>query len=138
VYNKQHPDSQLPSPDESVDSKNRTLKRNQYSIDLNESLTSHDPKSLTKCCETLAFLVRDAAHITPHNFESCVHTIRTFVEASLNGGNVHCFQNELRFQLNRIKCYLSIISNPKQVYFDRYILTLLNVIMSINVFQVIH
>ncbi len=39
-----------------------------------------------KASETLAFLVRDAAHVTPANFEACVHTVRLFVEASLNGG----------------------------------------------------
>lgn len=41
-----------------------------------------DPKSLVKSCETLSFLVRDAAHITPDNFTLCVGTIRSFVEAS--------------------------------------------------------
>ncbi len=59
---------------------------NQYSIVLNDDLNPHDPRALTKCCETLAFVVRDVAHVTPHNFESCVHAIRVFVEASLNGG----------------------------------------------------
>ena len=64
----------------------RQIPINQYNIALNEELCYHDAKSLIKCCETLAFLVRDAAHITPHNFESCVHAIRTFVEANVNGG----------------------------------------------------
>lgn len=69
---------------------------NQYSIELSDEcnggsaisrmVATHDMRSLIKCCETLAFLVRDAAHITPHNFTSCVHTIRTFVEASVDGG----------------------------------------------------
>ena len=59
---------------------------NQYTIALNEELKHHDMRALVKSCETLAFLVRDAAHVTPHNFESCVHLIRTFVEGSLNGG----------------------------------------------------
>ncbi|KAK0051833.1 Golgi-specific brefeldin A-resistance guanine nucleotide exchange factor 1 [Biomphalaria pfeifferi] len=59
---------------------------NQYSIDLNENLLYPDSKSLLKSAETLTFLVRDAAHVTPHNFESCVHCIRTFVEAGVNGG----------------------------------------------------
>ncbi|KAK2190133.1 hypothetical protein NP493_86g03005 [Ridgeia piscesae] len=63
----------------------RQIPINQYNIALNEELCYHDAKSLIKCCETLAFLVRDAAHITPHNFESCVHAIRTFVEANVNG-----------------------------------------------------
>lgn len=51
-----------------------------------EELRHHDTRSLLKASETLAFLVRDAAHVTPANFEACVHTVRLFVEASLNGG----------------------------------------------------
>ncbi|XP_033108209.1 Golgi-specific brefeldin A-resistance guanine nucleotide exchange factor 1-like [Anneissia japonica] len=58
---------------------------NQYEISLNVELRHHDTRSLLKCCEILAFLVRDAAHVTPDNFESCVHCIRTFVEATVNG-----------------------------------------------------
>lgn len=42
---------------------------------------SPDSKSLMKSCETLSFLVRDAAHITPDNFTICVQAIRSFVEA---------------------------------------------------------
>ncbi|XP_056018280.1 Golgi-specific brefeldin A-resistance guanine nucleotide exchange factor 1-like isoform X3 [Ostrea edulis] len=59
---------------------------NQYSIELSEDLHYCDSKALLKSSETLAFLVRDAAHVTPLNFESCVHSIRAFVEASVNGG----------------------------------------------------
>ena len=47
---------------------------------------AHDPMAFVKSCESLAFLVRDVAHITPENFECAVQCIRTFVEASLNGG----------------------------------------------------
>ncbi len=64
-------------------------KGNQYSITLDGEVKQHDTRALMKACETLAFLVRDAAHVTPHNFESCVHAIRTFVEASVHGGNCH-------------------------------------------------
>ncbi|XP_052766160.1 Golgi-specific brefeldin A-resistance guanine nucleotide exchange factor 1-like isoform X2 [Mya arenaria] len=60
---------------------------NQYSIELNEPVHFCDSKSLLKSSETLSFLVRDAAHVTPLNFESCVHAIRAFAEASLNGGH---------------------------------------------------
>ncbi|XP_061819811.1 Golgi-specific brefeldin A-resistance guanine nucleotide exchange factor 1 isoform X3 [Nerophis lumbriciformis] len=59
---------------------------NQYSLTLGQDLGQHDTKSLIKCVETLSFIVRDAAHITPDNFELCVRAIRVFVEASLNGG----------------------------------------------------
>ena len=49
-------------------------------------LLSHSSFALVKCWDSLAFIVRNVAHITPYNFESCVKCIRTFVEASLNGG----------------------------------------------------
>ena len=53
----------------------------------------HDPLAFVKACESLAFLVRDVAHITPENFESAVQCIRTFVEASLNSGR-HTERND--------------------------------------------
>lgn len=59
---------------------------NQYSLAVGLDLGPHDTKSLLKCVESLSFIVRDAAHITPDNFELCVKTLRIFVEASLNGG----------------------------------------------------
>ncbi|XP_062374882.1 Golgi-specific brefeldin A-resistance guanine nucleotide exchange factor 1 isoform X2 [Sardina pilchardus] len=59
---------------------------NQYSLTLGQDMGLHDTKSLIKCTESLSFIVRDAAHVTPENFELCVKTIRVFVEASLNGG----------------------------------------------------
>jgi brefeldin A-resistance guanine nucleotide exchange factor 1 len=60
---------------------------NQFSIVHDRELLHHDPFGLVKCCESLAFLIRDVAHITPYNFENCVRCIRTFVEASLNGND---------------------------------------------------
>ncbi|NWH78749.1 GBF1 factor, partial [Piaya cayana] len=59
---------------------------NQYSLTVGLDLGPHDTKSLMKSVESLSFIVRDAAHVTPENFELCVKTIRIFVEASLNGG----------------------------------------------------
>ncbi|XP_030308771.1 Golgi-specific brefeldin A-resistance guanine nucleotide exchange factor 1 isoform X3 [Calypte anna] len=59
---------------------------NQYSLTVGLDLGPHDTKSLMKCVESLSFIVRDAAHVTPENFQLCVKTIRIFVEASLNGG----------------------------------------------------
>ncbi|RZC32907.1 Sec7 domain containing protein [Asbolus verrucosus] len=67
----------------------RTVPPSQYSLALERNLGPHDPSSLIKCCESLAFLVRDVAHITPYNFDDCVHCIRTFVEASLHGSRRH-------------------------------------------------
>lgn len=52
-------------------------------------LMRHSTFALVKCWDSLAFIVRNVAHITPYNFESCVKCIRTFVEASLNGGNLN-------------------------------------------------
>lgn len=52
-------------------------------------LMRHSTFALVKCCDSLSFIVRNVAHITPENFESCVKCIRTFVEASLNGGNLN-------------------------------------------------
>lgn len=56
---------------------------NQYKIDLNEKLSQHDRRALIKSCETLSFLVRDAAHVTQENLEYCIHCIRTFIEATV-------------------------------------------------------
>ena len=71
---------------------------NQYKIDLDdEGLGLHDKKAFAKCCETLTFLIRDMAHITLQNFESCIHCLRTFVEACVVGGEFHYhfdFQNK--------------------------------------------
>lgn len=59
---------------------------NQYKIDLDDiGLDQHDKKAFAKCCETLNFLVRDMAHVTFINFESCIHCLRTFVEACVQG-----------------------------------------------------
>lgn len=52
-------------------------------------LMRHSIFALVKCWDSLAFIVRNVAHITPYNFESCVKCIRTFVEASLNSGNLN-------------------------------------------------
>ncbi|XP_022089573.1 Golgi-specific brefeldin A-resistance guanine nucleotide exchange factor 1-like [Acanthaster planci] len=69
-------------------SKGVSKPQNQFEIALDQTLSHHDTKALMKCCESLAFLVRDAAHVTPANFESCVHAIRSFVEATVNGGKL--------------------------------------------------
>ncbi|XP_075169478.1 sec7 domain-containing protein garz [Haematobia irritans] len=52
----------------------------------NCKLLDHMPFALFKCWDSLAFIVRNVAHITPYNFESCVRCIRTFVEACRDGG----------------------------------------------------
>ncbi|XP_076161643.1 sec7 domain-containing protein garz isoform X2 [Ptiloglossa arizonensis] len=52
-------------------------------IILDRDLQSHDPAAFAKCCESLTFLVRDVAHVTPFNFELCIRCVRTFAEAVL-------------------------------------------------------
>ncbi|XP_031833133.2 sec7 domain-containing protein garz [Nomia melanderi] len=52
-------------------------------IILDRDLQQHDPAALIKCCESLTFLVRDVAHVTPFNFELCIRCVRTFAEAVL-------------------------------------------------------
>ena len=56
-----------------------------YSIVHPRKIVMHDSVSFLKCCESLSFLIRDVAHITPENFHTCVAAIRTFVEASYRG-----------------------------------------------------
>ncbi|CAN7991432.1 unnamed protein product, partial [Ixodes pacificus] len=65
----------------------RSAPVNQFSISLACELLPHDPLALAKCCECLALLVRDLAHITPSNLRGCIQCIRVFVEASLHGGH---------------------------------------------------
>lgn len=90
--------SQLPGPEASANSGGGWIlvgkegdiqplpqRDSQTNVNFEQELLFHDPFALVKCCESLAFIVRDVAHITPFNFEYCVHCIRTFVEASLNG-----------------------------------------------------
>uniref|UniRef100_A0A1A9WV30 SEC7 domain-containing protein n=1 Tax=Glossina brevipalpis TaxID=37001 RepID=A0A1A9WV30_9MUSC len=60
----------------------------------NCKLLEHSPHALFKCWDTLAFIVRNVAHITPYNFESCVRCIRTFVEACRDGGYKQRQRNE--------------------------------------------
>lgn len=50
-------------------------------------LMNHSTFALVKCWDSLTFIVRNVAHITPYNFENCVKCIRTFVEAALHGRN---------------------------------------------------
>lgn len=59
---------------------------NQYELTVGVELNKHDSKSFVKSCQTLAFLIRDNAHVTKENYLQCVHAIRVFSEASLNGG----------------------------------------------------
>ena len=59
---------------------------NQYELTVGIKLNKHDSKSFVKSCQSLAFLIRDNAHVTKENYLQCVHAIRIFSEASLDGG----------------------------------------------------
>ncbi|XP_024884450.1 Golgi-specific brefeldin A-resistance guanine nucleotide exchange factor 1 isoform X2 [Temnothorax curvispinosus] len=52
-------------------------------IVLARDLQPHDSAAFVKCCDSLNFLVRDMAHVTPFNFDLCVNCVRTFAEAVL-------------------------------------------------------
>ena len=61
---------------------------NQFTLTYHVEVGPHDQKALIRSGDSLAFLVRDTAHVTPANFEICVDAIRAFVEASMNGVNI--------------------------------------------------
>ena len=60
---------------------------NQFTLTYHVEVGPHDQRALIRSVDSLAFLVRDTAHVTPANFEICVDAIRAFVEASMNGVN---------------------------------------------------
>ena len=66
---------------------------NQYDLKLNEKINKHDSKSFVKSCQTMAFLIHDGAHVSTENFLQCIHAVRIFAEASVNGG-AGCRLNE--------------------------------------------
>jgi hypothetical protein len=45
---------------------------NKFSIVHPRSIVMHDSLAFLKSCESMAFLIRDVAHITPLNFGRCV------------------------------------------------------------------
>uniref|UniRef100_A0AC35FHM7 SEC7 domain-containing protein n=1 Tax=Panagrolaimus sp. PS1159 TaxID=55785 RepID=A0AC35FHM7_9BILA len=63
------------------------------------NISRHDTQAFLKVTETIVFLVRDAAHVTPENFESCVQCLRSMIEASLDGGkNAVVTMNEKKME----------------------------------------
>ncbi|XP_041788554.1 Golgi-specific brefeldin A-resistance guanine nucleotide exchange factor 1 [Anopheles merus] len=74
----------------------------RHSIQYHCKLLEHSPFALVKCWESLAFIVRNVAHITPYNFESCVRCIRTFVEASMGQTHQH-HQQQRDYQATKKK-----------------------------------
>lgn len=72
--------------EQSDDQRNSEKSQTTSSIVYGCKLMPHSPVALVKCWDSLAFIVRNVAHITPYNFEICVKCIRTFVEASMLHG----------------------------------------------------
>lgn len=60
--------------------------KNQYNLTINETLGKHDSRSFVKSCQSLAFILRDAKHVSAENFLRCVHAVRVFGEALVDGG----------------------------------------------------
>lgn len=56
------------------------------SLSLAPLISKHDSDAFFRVCKTLAFLIQDAVHITPFNFDSCTECLRAMIEASLDGG----------------------------------------------------
>lgn len=50
-------------------------------------ISKHDSEAFFRVFKTLAFLIQDAVHITPYNFDSCSECLRSMVEASMDGGS---------------------------------------------------
>lgn len=69
-----------------VDLAKGPLPFSRVGILLRKGLKLHDSTAYLKCCDAVSFIVRDAAHITPDNFESCVSCLRAMVEACVDGG----------------------------------------------------
>ncbi|XP_048590620.1 Golgi-specific brefeldin A-resistance guanine nucleotide exchange factor 1 isoform X2 [Nematostella vectensis] len=59
---------------------------NQYDLTVSVQLNKHDSKCFVKSCQSLTFLIQDCAHVSKENFLHCVHAVRVYTEASLNGG----------------------------------------------------
>lgn len=70
-------------------SNNQLINFDPNSLLQSKAICLHDSLAFLKCCESLAFLIRDVAHITPHNFSQCVHALRIFVEASFSARQQH-------------------------------------------------
>ena len=70
---------------EPIPQSQKDLINHDHLVQGGKQIVIHDSLAFLKCCESLAFLIRDVAHITPHNFKQCVLTLRVFVEASFSG-----------------------------------------------------
>jgi len=80
----------------------------------------HDQRALIRSADSLAFLVRDTAHVTPANFEICVDSIRAFVEASMNGVNKILPPSKKKVRLKKnFELYFELWKKISQINFSR-------------------
>nr|CAD2195494.1 unnamed protein product [Meloidogyne enterolobii] len=82
----QQPLQQPPPSDKSSTFASGSSLYKRGTIVLAPNLSRHDSAAFLKVVETLGFLGRDAAHITPENFGLFIHCLRMMVEASMDGG----------------------------------------------------
>ena len=78
------------------------------------NLSRHDPAAFLKVVETLTFLARDAAHITPANFSQFTHCLRMMVEASMDGGKCAPVQLPTSSSQHQPKTHSSASAASKQ------------------------
>ncbi|KAJ0174841.1 hypothetical protein K1T71_009949 [Dendrolimus kikuchii] len=50
------------------------------------TLRAHKASALARCCEALALVIRDVAHVTPYNCRAAVRAVRLFARATLRDG----------------------------------------------------
>ncbi|XP_022822522.1 Golgi-specific brefeldin A-resistance guanine nucleotide exchange factor 1 isoform X2 [Spodoptera litura] len=66
--------------------KNETECTEAFDVEGNVSLRAHRASALARCCEALALVVRDVAHVTPYNCRAAVRAVRLFARATLHTG----------------------------------------------------
>ncbi|KAF9795917.1 hypothetical protein SFRURICE_007436 [Spodoptera frugiperda] len=66
--------------------KNETESSEALDLEGAVSLRAHRSSALSRCCEALALVVRDVAHVTPYNCRAAVRAVRLFARATLHSG----------------------------------------------------
>lgn len=55
-------------------------------VECSVSMRAHRSTALVRCCEALALVVRDVAHVTPYNWRAAVRALRLFAAATIQHG----------------------------------------------------
>nr|XP_049703696.1 Golgi-specific brefeldin A-resistance guanine nucleotide exchange factor 1 isoform X1 [Helicoverpa armigera]XP_049703700.1 Golgi-specific brefeldin A-resistance guanine nucleotide exchange factor 1 isoform X2 [Helicoverpa armigera]XP_049703701.1 Golgi-specific brefeldin A-resistance guanine nucleotide exchange factor 1 isoform X3 [Helicoverpa armigera] len=66
--------------------KNETDTPDSGDLETLPTLRAHRAGALARCCEALALVVRDVAHVTPYNCRAAVRAVRLFARATLHDG----------------------------------------------------